>query len=364
MVARTFKGVTWRLIGIFCLLVAVMAAGWSIPHDIAWGKEASDVAQHALGKFWDIALLYLPPLLTVIGVSNWLPSEFRRRVPALAIAVAAGCAAGMFLDHAVHSLLETSRSLNSEHMMRATTFGSHFVGWLGNYFLAGLAATVYFSVVREDELACALHQEEMGRVGAEREMTEAQLQVMQAQIEPHFLFNTLANVRRLYQTDPATGRCMLQHLSRYLSAALPQMRESRSTLERELALTIAYLNIQKIRMDARLSFEVDVPASLQGCEVPPMMLLTLVENSIRHGLVPLPQGGSVRVTASAERGTLHLRVTDTGQGLRQSSGAGVGLANIRARLKTLYGAAARLSLQQNAPSGVTATLELPEPASA
>ncbi len=364
MVARTFKGVTWRLMVIFCLLVGVSAAGWSIPHDIAWGKEASVVAQHALGKFWVIALLNLPPLLAVIAVSNWLLSDSRRLVPALAVAVAVGCAVGMFLNYAVHSLLEPGRSLNSERMSHAATFGSIFFSWLGNCFLAALAATVYFSVVREDELASALHLEEMGRVGAEREMTEAQLQVMQAQIEPHFLFNTLANVRRLYQTDPATGRCMLQHLSRYLSAALPQMRESRSTLERELALTVAYLNIQKIRMDARLSFEVDVPASLQAREVPPMMLLTLVENAIRHGLVPLPQGGSVRVSASAERGTLHLRVIDTGQGLQQSSGAGVGLANIRARLKTLYGATARLSLQQNAASGVTATLELPETASA
>jgi hypothetical protein len=363
MAAQTFKGVTWRLIGIFCLLVGVMAAGWSIPHDIAWGKDATVVAQHALGKFRVLALLYLPPLLAVIATSNWLPSESRRRVPTLAVAVGVGCATGMLLNYAVQSLLEPGGSLNSERMAHAMTFGSLFFSWLGNCFLAGLAATVYFSVVREDELASALHQEEMGRVGAEREMTEAQLQVMQAQIEPHFLFNTLANVRRLYQTDPSVGRCMLQHLSRYLSAALPQMRESRSTLERELALTVAYLNIQKIRMDARLSFEVDVPASLQTREVPPMMLLTLVENAIRHGLVPLAQGGSVRVSARTEGGTLQLRVTDTGQGLRQSSGAGVGLANIRARLKTLYGAAARLSLQQNAASGVTATLELPAPVS-
>ncbi len=223
-----------------------------------------------------------------------------------------------------------------------------------------MATTAYYFAARENEAHATLHQETMDRLGLEREMTEARLQVMQAQIEPHFLFNTLANVRRLYQTDPPTGRAMLRHLSRYLSAALPQMRESQSTLGRELALTIAYLNVQKIRMGERLNFEVDVPEALQPCTVPPMMLLTLVENAIRHGLVPLPKGGRVQVSARADDGTLRLQVADTGRGLHESSGgAGIGLANIRSRLKTLYDADARLLLAQNPELGVTATLELP-----
>src|SRR5713101_345273 len=112
-------------------------------------------------------------------------------------------------------------------------------------------------------------------------------------------------------------------------------------------------------MFVRLTFDVDVPEALHACALPPMMLLTLVENAIRHGLVPLPEGGNVRVSASAEDGSLRLQVTDTGRGLHERSGVGIGLANIRSRLKTLYDANARLLLAQNAAGGVTATLQLP-----
>jgi hypothetical protein len=355
VVARTFKGLTRRRFGVFCLLLAVMAFSSAIPSQVALGKNAPYIALYVLAKFATAMIFYIPVLLTVIAIDNWVPKDRRIRVLALGIAVSA--AVGMALTNAFHTLFHPDYFMVPWH-------GSHSVAaklgsWLSSCFTAAIATTVYFYVVREDEAHTTLHHEEMDRLRLVREMTEARLQVMQAQIEPHFLFNTLANVRRLYQTDPPMGRAMLQHLSRYLSAALPQMRESQSTLGRELALTVAYLNVQKIRMGARLSFEVDVPEALRACALPPMMLLTLVENAIRHGLVPLPEGGSVRVSASAEDGSLRLQVTDTGRGLRESSGVGIGLANIRSRLKTLYDADARLLLAQNAAGGVTATLELP-----
>ena len=240
------------------------------------------------------------------------------------MAIGLAVAFGILLNVAVHALFGSEPWKSPAYLVG---------GWFNAYFMAAIATTLYFFVVRESEVQDTLHSEDMNRLGLEREMTEARLQVMQAQIEPHFLFNTLANVRRLHQVDPPVGRAMLQHLSRYLGAALPQMRESRSTLGRELALTIAYLNIQKIRMGPRLAFEVDVPDELHACAVPPMMLLTLAENAIRHGLVPLPDGGSVTVRARASVGVLQLQVIDTGRGLQESSGAGIGLANIRARLK-------------------------------
>jgi signal transduction histidine kinase len=364
VVARTFKGLTWRVAAFYGLLVGICALGWSIPHDVAMGQGASYTTLHALRKLVLLALWNLPALVTVFAAINWAPRGTRWEMLALGAAVLGGSAAGMLLTRATQGLLDPWLPADAGKMSDAGTLASMAASWLTSSFVAAMATMVYYFAVREDEAHASLHREEMGRLGVEREMTEAQLQVMQAQIEPHFLFNTLANVRRLYQTDPPAGRSMLQHLSRYLSAALPQMRESRSTLGRELALTVAYLNIQKIRMDTRLQFEVDVAESLRAYAVPPMMLLTLVENAIRHGLVPLPQGGTVRVSAHASNGMLRLEVVDTGQGLRQHSGAGVGLANIRARLKTLYGAAARLSLLQNTTSGVTATLELPAAASA
>ena len=345
---RIFKGLTWKLFGIVCLLV-LAEASVRIPLDLALGKSASYIGQHVLTTFGGMMLIFAPVLLAVIAADNLAPKDSRGWF--MALAVATGVAAGMALNVSVHLLSNTDYHWKSFEAMAG--------GWANGCFLAAIAASIYFFVVREDEAHDKLHHEEMGRLSLEREMTEARLQVMQAQIEPHFLFNTLANVRRLYQTDPPVGQAMLQHLSSYLGAALPQMREAKSTLGRELALTIAYLNVQKIRMGTRLTFDVDVPESLKACEVPPMMLLTLVENAIRHGLVPQPQGGSVRVSAHADHGSLRLEVADTGRGLQESSGAGIGLANIRARLKTLYNADARLRLAKNPQQGVTATLELP-----
>jgi signal transduction histidine kinase len=347
-VARAFKGLTWRRFGVVCLLVFVQAV-CRIPLDLSLGKSASYIGEHVLLDFGSMLIVFTPVLLAVIAADNLASKDSRRW--SLALAIALGVAIGMALNWSVHALSSDG------HFWKApvAVIGS----WVNNCFMAAIATTVYFFVIRENEAHDTLHREQMARLGLEREMTEARLQVMQAQIEPHFLFNTLANVRRLYQVDPPMGRAMLQHLSRYLGAALPQMRESRSTLGRETALTVAYLNIQKIRMGSRLAFDVDIPEALKACAVPPMMLLTLAENAIRHGLVPMPEGGSVRVRARAESGVLTLEVSDTGRGLEESSGSGIGLANIRARLKSLYDSDARLLLANNALRGVTATLELP-----
>jgi hypothetical protein len=196
-----------------------------------------------------------------------------------------------------------------------------------------------------------------------RQVVEAQLKMMQAQVEPHFLFNTLANVRFLQDTDPAGAGRMLDHLIDYLHAALPQMRESSTTLAQETELARAYLEILRIRMGNRLEFAIRVPQELMNTSFPPMMLLSLVENAIKHGLEPMREGGRVDIEAEAGAGRLRLVVKDTGAGLGAGSdseaGSGVGLANIRARLKTMFGDGARLTLQDNEPRGVIATIEIP-----
>jgi signal transduction histidine kinase len=206
----------------------------------------------------------------------------------------------------------------------------------------------------------AMHGAEVDKLSLEREMSAARLQVLQAQIEPHFLFNTLANVRRLYQVDPSNGQEMLDNLMRYLEVALPRMRDDTSTLGREAALIEAFLGVQKIRMGSRLDFEIDIPAVLNALTVPPMMLLTLVENALKHGLNPLLEGGRIRVDAQICDDRLVMSVVDTGRGFGEgTSGGGTGLANIRARLSAMFGEGAKLALQANTPRGVLATISMP-----
>ena len=213
---------------------------------------------------------------------------------------------------------------------------------------------------RETRSIEAMHQAEVDRLTLDREMAAARLQVLRAQIEPHFLFNTLANVRRLYQTDLARGRLMLEHLMRYLEVALPRMRDETSSLERERALIESYLNVQQIRMGRRLTFTIDIPGSLDATTVPSMMLLTLVENAIKHGLNPLLDGGHIDVVARIDGDELLLTVADSGRGFgTETAGGGTGLANIRARLAAMYGGAASLDLRNNEPTGIVATLAMP-----
>ena len=193
-------------------------------------------------------------------------------------------------------------------------------------------------------------------------MLEARLQVLQAQVEPHFLFNTLAHVQRLYQTDPRRGRSMLDSFCGYLCAALPQMRGTRSTLGREVELVRAYLDTQGIRMGRRLRFEIAMPDALRAAAFPPMMLLPLVENAIKHGLSPLRDGGTIRIVAASDADSLQLTVADTGAGLSTAElagGDGVGLSNVRSRMAGLYGVRARLKLTCNVPHGVVATIDVP-----
>jgi chemotaxis protein histidine kinase CheA len=191
-----------------------------------------------------------------------------------------------------------------------------------------------------------------------KEATEARLAMLQAQIEPHFLFNTLASVDHLIQIDPAAASRMQKHLIQYLRAAMPQMRDGGSTLAREAELTRAYLSILKVRMEDRLEFSFDIPDALAKLPFPPMMLPTLVENAIKHGLEPKPEGGRIEVKAGREGDTLRLSVIDTGSGFSATPATGVGLANIRERLHLLFGDRARLEITDNAP-GTRASLTLP-----
>jgi LytS/YehU family sensor histidine kinase len=224
----------------------------------------------------------------------------------------------------------------------------------------GSLAYWLLTTLRQDQRAREeLADSECRREKLEAQMVEARLSALQAQIEPHFLFNTLANVKRLYETAPHRGREMLSSLIRYLRAALPSMRQSGSTLERELELARSFLTILKMRMGDRLDFAIRADAGLGGAQVPPMVLPTLVENAIKHGLSPLPEGGRIDIVARRDGDDLLIDVRDTGAGFSSSGGSGVGLANTRSRLAALFGGRADLSLSAVNPRGVQASLRMP-----
>ena len=197
----------------------------------------------------------------------------------------------------------------------------------------------------------------------QRQVSEARMQMMQAQVEPHFLFNTLASVEHLIETDPPRASAMQRSLIQYLRAVVPQMRENAAitNLGREADMVHAYLDLLKMRMEERLNVDFNVPDGLRSAAFPPMMLQSLVENAITHGLEGKPQGGTLRVSAEVAHNKLRVTVSDDGLGFGAitSNGTGLGLQNIRERLKLLHGNAAQLIIAPNMPSGVSATIEVP-----
>jgi hypothetical protein len=199
-----------------------------------------------------------------------------------------------------------------------------------------------------------------------RQVVEARMAAMQAQVEPHFLFNTLASIDHLIETDPARASKMQKDLIALLRASMPTMREGAATglrdLGSELAVVRPYLGILKVRMDERLDARIDIPDGLKSAAFPPMMLQSLVENAIKHGLEPKPEGGTLHVKAEVVDGALVVSVADTGLGFGASAdtqGTGTGLANIRERLELLYGREARLAISANVPSGTIASVTVP-----
>ena len=195
----------------------------------------------------------------------------------------------------------------------------------------------------------------------EKELTIAKLSRLHAQVEPHFLYNTLASAQLLTRSDPARAEQMLGHLIQFLRNSLPDADDAMSQLGTELERALAYLEILKIRMGARLSVQVDVPENLRATPLPPMMLQTLVENAIKHGLEPRTGGGTVWIRARrGEYGIVAVTVADDGEGLNtKTSGTGIGLKNVRERLRLMFGGKAALSIIANFPSGVAATITVP-----
>jgi signal transduction histidine kinase len=308
-------------------------------------------------------MLLMTVTVAVINLTEKLPPHWRLANLGAALL---GCA---FLIRPM--AVRIVRTFNSEHPSNGFLPEGYFFAWM-NPSKPRIAALILEAVVfgclaaapiylrrQHEERMRALRNAELRRLNAESQETEARLQSLQAQIEPHFLFNTLAHIVRLHDVDAERGQRMLRSLAEYMRSALPQVRGADFTLRRELALTRSYVEVQRIRMGERLRVEVDVPAALLDARVPAMTVLTLTENAVKHGLGPKAEGGTLRVEASAKGQMLEVAVCDDGVGLRLGAGTGHGLSNVRSRLEATYGSRAALEIGNGPAGGVRATLLLP-----
>jgi len=262
---------------------------------------------------------------------------------------------GYFVGHQIAFLVlgEPMRMVGHEHISVIPILFTVLVGGLGLHYYA----------TREQ-----LAKEAAARSEAQRLAVESQLRLLRAQLEPHMLFNTLANLRSLVREDVERAESMIDQLIVYLRSALAASQTESVALSREFAQLRAYLDIMSLRMGPRLAYRLDLPASLEGTTVPPMLLQPLVENAIKHGLEPKVGAGSIEVVARATTSGIEIRINDSGLGLpadeveepaARPASTSYGLQHVRDRLQAVYGPAARLSLERRQPNGVSALVFFP-----
>jgi sensor histidine kinase YesM len=249
------------------------------------------------------------------------------------------------------------------------------LNWIGSreQFVTSFVISLVISLVmallwkrRSEELIAqiALAEEQERAEAAQRAAMEANLRALQAQIEPHFLFNTLANVTSLIHSKPDDAKRMLEDFIAYLRATLASTREQHTTLGGEFDMMRKFLSILEIRMGHRLHANVDLPDDLSGVTIPPMLLQPLIENAIKHGLEPKMEGGSVTLKAEQMGDSIKISVIDTGLGFSNKPSNGIGLKNVRERIEKLYGAKGGVSIEENQPSGTRVVVTIPHSAAA
>jgi hypothetical protein len=282
-------------------------------------------------------------------LASWLPRWILQLV-----GVVAAVPAGVLLAHVASMAIDAHLAHEAAQMRGLIVLiveGLLFAPWIA----LGAMVRQRDVLARDQALAFALERSEL-----ERNALETRLRVLQAQVEPHFLFNTLANVQALVDARSPQAAHVLASLIAYLRAAVPRVHEPATTLGQELELVRAYLELMQMRIPDRLEFAVRFDPDASALECPPMTVLTLVENAVRHGIDPSEEGGRVDVVARLSDGRCLISVTDTGLGFAASgSGLGTGLATLRERLQLAFGGAAQLRLTENEPHGVCATLDMP-----
>jgi signal transduction histidine kinase len=259
----------------------------------------------------------------------------------------------------------SAQSTGPRTVVRHTQFGEPLPELAFFWIIASMIMKITYKGQLKAQAQAAQATEVAESEQLKRQVVEARMAAMQAQVEPHFLFNTLASIDHLIETDPPRASTMQKNLIALLRASMPTMREANQggprDLGREMAVIRPYLEILKVRMEERLATRIEVPEGLLSAEFPSMMIQSLVENAIKHGLEPKPEGGELSIKAEIVHGKLAITVADTGLGFGKAAtaGTGVGLANIRERLALLYGGKATLSVGENQPSGTVVKITVP-----
>ncbi len=302
------------------------------------------------GSLYDHILLSLAMGLSICTCINLALFVVRpRRYWHLYIAVGAGLVCGILI---VISLFHFF-SDNAYHL--SSVWKALFLG-----ITLTMPVSAFFIIKHKlSDTRFKLQKERIKALGNEKTALQSRLKLLQAQIEPHFLFNTLANIEGLQKKDGATARAMLNNLTCYLRTSLKKTRKTSITLKEELTTIRAYLEIFQIRMGKRLRYRIEADDSLHDVSVPPMLIQPLVENSILHGLKPKAEGGEIRVIAKRIRDGIQLEVSDSGIGLDLNKKQGVGLSNVKERLALYYGGAATMVMEANQPAGLRIIIEIP-----
>lgn len=350
LVARVIRAFDWQRVAVVALMTLLISLGALVSPALLDFFSPEEIALAWLEHFLELAVIAAALLAAFTAVDEALP-------PGMPLRLAVVSALLLALSGVLAVLLHAYYAAGFAHLPPALRMLADSLRWgLPAVFLA-LIADVHQRAMQADSAA---HAAELARAQLDQGESEQRFALLQAQIEPHFLFNMLGNVRRLYRTRPQAGAEAVDSLMRYLRTALPQLRNRRASLGEEIASARAYLDLFQLRMGAQLSFSIEVDAALHDAEFPPMLLVTLVENAIKHGLEPAG-GGRIEVRARGQAGVLEVTVLDDGAGFgaTASSGTGVGLVNVRRQLAARYQGRARLALEAREPRGARATIAIP-----
>ncbi len=388
---RRYPVFGWRWLRGRSLIFAVAIGAWALLTGWGMGMMASDMrlgllsGLHFFGGF--ILMSCVGPLFaTLVRHRGW---PLRRERIGVVLAVLAGIVVAYFADTWASGYLE--QAVAKTHGITAKVKPPEF-----SPFVKAIVATVNvaFAVLIYGALGGGLalraYFRELGRwqdsrqaaaiatLQAEKVRSELRLGVLQAQVEPHFLFNTLASVRALVRQDPAQAEATLDALVDYLRASIPRLRDAGaasdstlldstmldatlldSTLGQQLDLCASYLELMRLRTAGRLSHAIEIDPALRELPFPPLLLISLVENAVKHGIEPRPGPGTITLSAERDGDALRLRVIDDGLGLQPGVGGGLGLANVRAQLEAHYGDRAEFALRSRPPHGACAELRIP-----